>query len=159
MSFKTKRPLIEVFTSLFPAVSKRDIIEALAMFSIRAGTVTAFDSESMAASAKVNVSFEALVPAHHIMDSLELSENPDFMFSNGVLTLLSNGDPLDHISCPLSIGKFPNINLWDSKIEFQECTDEIIEAICLVSREASTDMTNPDPIGVHVSGHYVGATN
>jgi hypothetical protein len=150
-----RRTLVKTIDTILPATAKVDVIEECTRFCFRSGTINAYDSGFMAASMKIDTDIEGMVQAKEFVKLIKSSKG-HFVEMDIV------GDKFNFESddgMKGSLRGYPNtayhdsINLWDSSIRWQQCPEELSEAIWLVSFNASLRLT-----GIIVSDGYVAAT-
>ena len=149
-----RNTLVKAIDTILPATAKVDVIEESTMFCFRSGTINAFDSGFMAASAKIDTDIEGMVQAKEFVKLIKSSKG-HFIKMDIV------GDRFNFKSddgMKGSLRGYPNteyhdsINLWDSSIRWQQCPEELSEAIGLVSFNFSWGLT-----GIIVSGEHAAA--
>jgi len=149
-----RNKLVKAIDTILPATAKVDVIEESTMFSFRSGTINAYDGGFRAASAKIDTDIEGMVRAKDFVKLIKSSKGHFVkMDIVGDRFNFESDDGMGGFLCGYPNTEYhKSINLWESNIQWQQCPEELTEAIWLVSFNFSWGL-----IGIIVSGEHVAA--
>lgn len=147
-----RKTLVKTIDTILPATAKVDVIEESTMFCFRSGTINAYDGGSMAASVKIDTDIEGMVPAKDFVKLIKSSKGHfvEMEIVGDSFNFESDDGMNGSLKCFQNPEYHESVNLWDSNIQWQPCSEELSEAIWLVSFNASMGL-----LGIFASGNYV----
>jgi DNA polymerase III sliding clamp (beta) subunit (PCNA family) len=152
-----RKVLLEKLESVGPGLSAKAVVEQSDHFVFAEGNVATFDGE-VACFAPIDLGFSGAVPAKPLLDLLRrLSEDELDLSADGGELLVKGDRKRSGIRIEVKI-VLPVEGVEEPK-EWRPLDKEFLEAVALVGRCASTDASQFVVTCVHLTPHYIEASD